>query len=105
MSLLRFIVAVLSVWRVTHLLVGEDGPGDILVRLRRSLGGGFWGSLFDCFYCLSLWVAIPFALLAGRRWKDRLLLIPGLSGGAILLERLTARRPDDQVPFFVEDEE
>jgi hypothetical protein len=105
MSFLRFIAGILSVWRITHLLNGEDGPGDVFVRLRRLAGQGFWGSLLDCFYCLSLWVAVPFALFLGKKWKDRLVLITALSGGAILLERLTAGEQKTQVPFYIEDEE
>jgi hypothetical protein len=91
MSLGWFPIAVLGVWRITHLLVAEDGPVDILVRLRAAVGNGFWGALLDCFYCASLWVALPFALTLGASWLERLLLWPALSGGAILLERLTRR--------------
>ena len=87
------LVGVLAVWRVTHLLWGEDGPGDIFVRLRRLAGAGFAGRLLDCFYCLSLWVAIPFAFILGADWAERALLWLGLSGGAILLERATAPAP------------
>jgi len=43
------------------------------VRLRRLAGGGFWGGLLDCFYCLSLWVAAPFAVLIGGDGVERLL--------------------------------
>lgn len=99
------VLGVLCVWRVTHLLHAEDGPWDLLVRLRRSVGNGFWGGLLDCFYCLSLWIALPLALLLGQGWKERLLLWPALSAGAILLQRWTARpeaRPPD---FYTEDEE
>jgi hypothetical protein len=76
-------LAILAVWRVTHLLNAEDGPFDLIVELRRRAGDGFWGPLLDCFYCLSLWVALPVALLSGRPWRERLLLWPGLSAGAI----------------------
>lgn len=91
MSAPELLVAVLVVWRVTHLLAAEDGPGGILAALRRAMGAGFWGELLDCFYCLSLWVALPPALLLGEGWRDRLLLWPALSGAAILLERATGR--------------
>lgn len=84
------LLAVLGVWRTTHLLQAEDGPWGIVVRLRRFAGNGFWGELLDCFYCLSLWIAVPFALEVGASWKERLLLWPALSGAAILLERMTA---------------
>lgn len=89
LSPLGFIVAILALWRITHLLWGEDGPGSIFVRLRGAAGQGFWGGLLDCFYCLSLWLAAPLAWMIGETWLDRLLLWFGLSGGAILLERVT----------------
>jgi len=85
------VLGVLGVWRLTHLLVAEDGPWEVVIRLRRRAGTGFWGNLLDCFYCLSLWIAAPFALLLGSGWKERLLLWPALSAGAILIERMTSR--------------
>jgi hypothetical protein len=89
LSIPSILVGVLAVWRITHLFWGEDGPGDIFVRIRRIAGHGFWGRLLDCFYCLSLWVAAPLAWLLGGNWKERAVLWFGLSGGAILLERAT----------------
>jgi hypothetical protein len=83
------ILGILGVWRIAHLLHAEDGPWNLLVRLRQSLGNGFAGQLLDCFYCLSLWTAIPFAWVIGESWKERLLLWPALSGAAALLERAT----------------
>jgi hypothetical protein len=92
-SITSLLIAILSVWRITHLFWGEDGPWDLFVRLRRLAGKGLWGSLLDCFYCLSLWIAAPMACLLGGSWLERGWLWTGLSGGAILLERATARRP------------
>ena len=82
---------ILRCWRIMHLLQAEDGPWEIVVRIRRRAGSGFWGKLLDCFYCLSLWIAAPLALLLGSGWTGRLLLWPALSAGAILVERLTSR--------------
>ena len=96
-------IATLAVWRVTHLLAAEDGPWDLLARLRRRLGGGLWGDLLDCFYCLSLWLAAPAAWWIGESWAERAVLWPALSGGAILLERLTARLEGPRPPLFFED--
>ena len=90
LSMPALILGILAVWRVTHVLWGEDGPGRIFVRLRRLAGTGFWGRLMDCFYCLSVWVAAPAAWVLGGTWTERVLLWLGLSGGAILLERATA---------------
>jgi hypothetical protein len=83
-------LAILSVWRVTHLLNAEDGPWNLVVRLRQVAGDGFWGSLLDCFYCLSLWIATPVAYFIGSRWMERILLWLALSAGAILIERMSA---------------
>jgi hypothetical protein len=82
------ILGVLAVWRITHLLNAEDGPANLLVRLRRAAGSGFLGSLLDCFYCLSLWIAIPFALVIGNGWRERVFLWLALSASAIVLERM-----------------
>ncbi len=87
------LVGMLCVWRLTHLLQAEDGPWDLLVRLRRRAGEGLWGRLLDCFDCLSLWLAAPFAYLLGQGIRERLLLWLALSGGAILLQRLSERSP------------
>jgi len=92
------VIGVLGVWRVTHLLQAEDGPWDIVVRLRGYAGAGVWGRLMDCFYCLSLWIAVPFALLCGEGWVERLVLWPALSAGAILIERVNGGLPP-QPPF------
>ncbi|HEV2722833.1 MAG TPA: DUF1360 domain-containing protein [Thermoanaerobaculia bacterium] len=94
-------LGILSVWRITHLLYGEDGPGDVFVRLRRAAGQSLFGQLLDCFYCLSVWIAVPFALWLGGSWQERLLLVPALSAGAIVVERLTTRN----AAAYVEDSE
>ncbi|HEY1927306.1 MAG TPA: hypothetical protein VGG92_07570 [Caulobacteraceae bacterium] len=91
--LVRFVLAVLAVWRVTHLLAAEDGPGGVIFHLRRRLGGGWLGELADCFNCLSLFVAAPAALFVSRQpivWAVAWL---ALSGGACLLERLGQSPP------------
>jgi len=84
---MQFILAVLATWRVTHLLANEDGPWDIIVRLRGRLGNGVIGSLMDCFKCLSIWVAIPAAFPLSRSAGEWVLYWLGLSGAACLIER------------------
>jgi Protein of unknown function (DUF1360) len=83
------VLGVLSVWRITHLFQAEDGPWNLLAKFRRLFGDGTVGSLLDCFYCLSLWIAIPFAWWLGENWKEWVLLWLALSGAAILLEKAT----------------
>ena len=96
------VAGVLAVWRITHLLALEDGPFDAVLRLRRALGDGTLGHLMDCFYCLSLWVALAVALViealdAAPALGATLLLWPALSGGALLLQRAT-RHADTAPP-------
>ena len=86
-----FIIGMLAVWRLTHLLWAEDGPWSVFARLRRLVGEGALGRLLDCFYCLSLWVSVPFAWILAPSWIERAIVWLGLSGGAVLLERATAR--------------
>ncbi len=104
LSLTTVGIAVLAVWRVTHLLWGEDGPADLFVRLRKAAGSGFFGKLMDCFYCLSLWVAAPFALLLASSWPEKIILWLALSAGAILLERLTSPPAPPAPPVLWQEE-
>jgi Protein of unknown function (DUF1360) len=103
MKLYRLILGLLAVWRITHLLQTEDGPWDVVVRVRRAAGHGFWGKLLDCFYCLSLWVAAPLAFLVGKSWSERALLWPSLSAGASLLEQATNPALKTQMAAVAED--
>ena len=89
-----FILSVLAVWRVGHLLSQEDGPFNWVFKLRRALGDGFLGSLLDCFYCLSLWLAMPFALLLSEHWLTRAVVWLALSGAASILFALTNKKND-----------
>jgi hypothetical protein len=88
--LIRFVLAILATWRVTHLLANEDGPADIIFRLRRRLGEGMIGKLMDCFNCLSIWIAAPLALFVSAAPLTWAVSWLALSGGACLLERLGA---------------
>ena len=102
-----FALAALGTWRVTHLIAEEDGPADLVLKLRSKFGTGVLGILMDCFQCLSLWVAIPFTFIVTG---PTLAWIPAwlaISGAACLLERLGSERTALQVepPHFPEDNE
>ena len=90
---LRFALGSLVTWRVTHLLAEEDGPGDLVLGLRRRAGDGELGKLMDCFYCLSIWVAAPVSLAVAGRMREAPFTCVALSGAACLLERATAPAP------------
>jgi hypothetical protein len=88
------VLSLLAAWRVTHLLQAEDGPFDIIYRFRKMLGNSVFGKMMDCFNCMSIWVAIPFAWFLGKTWAEKVLFWLALSGGAILLERITNKNKD-----------
>lgn len=87
---LRFLLAGLAVWRVTHLLAHEDGPWGLLRGARRAATALGAGGLVRCFYCLSVWIALPAGWFAGDTWLERTFAWLAASGAAILLERVTA---------------
>ncbi|WP_263352183.1 DUF1360 domain-containing protein [Acidicapsa acidisoli] len=107
-DLYRLLLGVLCVWRITHLFQAEDGPWDVIVRIRQAAGDGIAGQLLDCFYCLSLWISIPLAWAIGHSIQEKILMGLAFSGGAILLERSTSKAiPDAPIiqALFEEDKE
>ena len=84
-------LGILGVWRIAHLIAAEDGPWDVVVQLRKRAGNSQWGELMDCFKCLSIWAAAPFAVALGDTASNRMMLWPALSAGAILLEDARSR--------------
>ena len=90
--IIGFLVCTLAIWRITHLLSHEDGPFDTIVKFRKLFGQGFFGNLLDCFYCLSLWIAIPFAFLLCTGWLQGIITWLALSGAACLLFKLSDKK-------------
>jgi len=88
---LRFVLAVLATWRVAHLLAREDGPFDLVLRLRARAGNGTLGRLMDCPYCLSIWVAAPWAAWIAHDPVEWMAVWLAVSGGASLLERVSPK--------------
>lgn len=100
-SITSLIVLSLAVWRLSYLLVDEDGPGDILVKFRWLIGirekvtaegsrvletHGIIARLFLCVWCLSVWIALIFALVyAPDMWLTATFT---LSGGALVVHKV-----------------
>ncbi len=87
----RFVISVLATWRVAHLIAREDGPFDVIVKLRLRAGNGFLGRLMDCPYCLSVWIAAPFAFSLARTIPSWIAVWLAISGGASILENALER--------------
>jgi hypothetical protein len=95
-----FVIGVFAVWRIAYAATTEDGPALLLARLRRTVAR--WTAVLECFYCASVWIALPVALAIGTTLGERGLLWPALSGAACLLHRLTER---GQAPLYWEEPE
>lgn len=72
MTLVNFIVLALATWRISSILVYEEGPFDICARFRNAIGVKYdshahtygenmLANLFTCLWCLSIWVGIAIA--------------------------------------------
>jgi hypothetical protein len=104
MDLLRVVVAALATWRLTQFLVIDDGPWDVVWRIRKSLGryafvataadpriseisSGF-GRFLECAHCVGKWVAVGMAVLVlwPSQWGDLFILAWGLAGAQSLVE-------------------
>lgn len=91
MNIFEFLVCALAVWRVTHLFAAEDGPFGLIARLRQRAGTGVWSGLMNCFYCLSLWIAVPFALLIADGWREWIVVWLALSAASIAWDHMVSR--------------
>lgn len=87
-----YIISAFAVWRISHLLSQEDGPFDIIIKFRKLFGYGFLGDLLDCFYCVSVWVSIPFAAILCGEWLEGIVIWLALSGSACFLFKLTDKK-------------
>lgn len=75
-DLFSFVLFGLATWRITSLIVDEDGPFDMFVKFRsfigvyydeysQAQGRNVVARAFTCFWCASIWVSVVVALLAG----------------------------------------
>lgn len=92
-SAVWFVLGVLAVWRMTHLLHLEHGPWGVIARVRAAAERLGLGELVHCFFCLSMWVAVPAALWLAATWPGRVVTWLALSAGAILIEVRGLRPP------------
>jgi hypothetical protein len=76
MTPFEFLVFGLATWRVASLLVHEEGPWKVFLRLRKWAGiqhdeqgqalmipDGFLAGILSCVWCCSMWVAAGWTIL------------------------------------------
>lgn len=97
MTAMQFIIYGLAVWRVSSLLVHEQGPFNVFTRIRGLAGiqhdvdGNVWiipnrflAQVLSCVWCVSLWVSLVFIF-------EGISTVLALSAMAILIERVVRK--------------
>ena len=79
------LLSILAVFKLTVMLMDFNGPLNVFDELR-GINQNFIN--FDCFFCLSTTVALPFALI---HWHDFFVYWFGIAGGATLLNVIYER--------------
>jgi hypothetical protein len=90
-SVWRLSVPALAIRQVARLLPDVDGLWDLTARLCGRLDASIPGRLMHCFYCMSLWIALPLAVLTSNGWLGIVVHWLALWGAACLLEKSTAK--------------
>ncbi len=78
-STMNHLLYIFAIWRVTSLVTFEDGPFDMFEYLRKFLSK--IGMRSSCFWCMSVWVALPAIIISIPHWL-------AYSAAAILLEEV-----------------
>jgi hypothetical protein len=102
-ELVRWVLAALTVYRLSELVALDDGPFQFFARLRRWAGvhpddliRENLAELLHCPYCLGVWFgAVVVVLAVWPTWPGDLALgMLGLAGAQSVLSNLTNGRND-----------
>lgn len=97
MDWFSFVILALVTWRVSSLLVNEDGPFYVFERIRARVGvqnhtvdnQRFLAQVLSCLWCCSIWVGAFWTLLLFLLPQSIWLAIPfALSAGTIFLAKM-----------------
>lgn len=87
-SWIWLLLSSLTVWRVAVFICYEEGPFDLMVRLRRLLVRGGLGRLAGCFHCTAFWISLVTVGAVYRPDVKSFFLVLAIAGGASMSERL-----------------
>jgi hypothetical protein len=94
---LRLILAIAAVYRVAQYIYLDDGPFDLLFKLRDRLGAYELGEdglantgagrFLQCFHCIAKYLAVPagLAVMFPATWSDVILVVLGIAGLASII--------------------
>lgn len=85
---LKFIVGALAAWRVSFLLVREQGPWGTVAAMRAALQRSR-ANVLSCVKCTGMWISLPIALFVTEGHVERLVTWLGLAGVVALIDEWT----------------
>lgn len=86
-DIITWIAAVLSVYRMAHMIAMEDGPFDVFSTLRGKVGQSNWiGRGFHCVLCISFWLTLP-AIFVHWVIIDPILAWLSIAGACLILHK------------------
>ena len=92
-----FLIAALATYRLSRLLADEEGPWSVFSKLRDlTPEQSSWRRGVECIMCVSVWVAVPIALLLGivgacAPWETPLVWL-ALSSVTVLIRKWEQKR-------------
>jgi Protein of unknown function (DUF1360) len=101
---LDLLIGSVATWRITHMLLLENGPFRVFRRLRERFGVvygadddtqvvSFKYEITTCPWCLSIWVATAATLLLRWSGVGRWVLLPFISSaGSVIIGKLMERK-------------
>lgn len=84
-TLTYIIITALATYRLTRLVLIEDGPFDVALKLRGALDPDqrtWLGKGMACPWCISFWIGLALAYLA--TYTAGLILVSGLAASALV---------------------
>lgn len=101
---LSLVVLVLAVFRLTRMLVDEEGPGDVFALLRQWAGCYEYGHngrpvtqlgrILSCPYCAGVWVAVFLVALSLIPYVSFVVYWLAVAGGQVLILDFALRTGD-----------
>lgn len=97
MDFVALLIGGLATWRLSRMIVHENGPLDIFVRMRAKFAQNQQksGGLFDlvsCVSCTSVWIGAVTALFVAGDVFELFMYTFAFSAISVLTERLTASK-------------
>jgi hypothetical protein len=86
-SFLWFAVATLATWRLTYFLYSDSGPWNLFALIRHAAKRLHLGAVFECPYCLSVWISLIVVIVTFGINARIFLLWFGVAGGAAVIIR------------------